>query len=418
MHQAQELFEPGEYLQGAGRPGYFSILARPGGRMRQQSHELRLLPEVVSAADPDIDTWITQAIFARANRRAVSLRDVGLLFVDLDTYRSEAMAGKTPEELTTRLLLFCGQEGIPAPSIVLYSGRGLQAKWLLSEALGPVSLHEWNQTQLALVRLLEPFSSDMNAKDISRVLRLDRTVNTKSGERCRVVHVTGIEACPARYDFEELRALLVGQDQAEAPREERRRSVDRPPLAMVAPELTLRRLNWYRLYDLRDLWRRRGGVPVGHRETTLFWELTFLLHAEPGKVSDLWKEAEVLAAEIDPGGSFYRRSDLSTLYRKAKEARAGQVVEFGGRTYPPLYTPRNTTLMEVFRITPDEERELRTIISQVEKVRRRREKRRAEGVRPRSEYEELALSSTRPWEALEISRATWYRIRGRDLPPS
>ena len=75
------------------------------------------------------------------------------------------------------------------------------------------------------------------------MLRLERTVNTKSGEIARVTHVAG--RCgegPANYDFNELAEVLVGQVVATAPGEERRRAVDRPLLAM--PGLVLRRLNW------------------------------------------------------------------------------------------------------------------------------------------------------------------------------
>ena len=144
MAAEQELFEPGEYLQPSGRPGYFSVLAKPSGRVRQDSYELQHLPTVIEALNPDSDAWITQAVFKEANRRAVNLRDVGVLFVDLDTYRCTGLAGKTPEEQVALLLMFCGQEGLPEPSIVLFSGRGLQVKWLLSEAVEPVALFEWN----------------------------------------------------------------------------------------------------------------------------------------------------------------------------------------------------------------------------------------------------------------------------------
>ena len=65
--------------------------------------------------------------------------------------------------------------------------------------MGAVSLPDWNRVQLALVNLLEPFAADQNAKDISRVLRLDRTTNTKSGEKCRIVYTSsGTEKALAR----------------------------------------------------------------------------------------------------------------------------------------------------------------------------------------------------------------------------
>jgi len=398
-----ELFEPGEYLQSIGRPGYFSVLAKPYGKTRQSSFELVQLPAVVGALDPEHDTWITQAVFNGPNRRAVNLRDVGVLFVDLDTYRSKGLVDKTPEELTALLLIYCSQEGIPIPSIVLFSGRGLQAKWLLSEAVDPVGLLEWNQAQLALVKLLEPFAADMASKDVSRVLRVDQTTNTKSGERCRVVHVTGgVENCPARYDFQELREILVGEVMAVAPVEVRRKAADRPVLALPR-EMNFKRLNWYRLYDIRDLWKLRGDVPEGYRELTLFWELNFLLRADPCR--SIWQEAQSLAAQI--GKSWFdremRTSTLSTLYRKAQEVKNGVRVEYQGREYSPFYTPRNQTLIDLFEITPDEERDLRTIISQAESYRRKVEKRRAKGMKPR------VSRADKPWEAMGISRAWWYR---------
>ena len=148
--------------------------------------------------------------------------------------------------------------------------------------------------------------------------------------------------------------------------------------------MSFQRLNWFRLYDIRDLWNLRGGVPEGFRETTLFWELNFLLRAEPVRSNEIWKEAETLAANIDTAPGWYHNSDLSTVYRKAKELMNGAGIEYNGRKYPPLYTPRNQTLINIFQITADEEQKLRTIISSDERVRRQRERRRAAGVKPRT----------------------------------
>jgi len=397
MESALELFEPSEYLDKRG-PGYFSILAKMNGKTVQESYELQHLETVVGGLNPNIDTWISQATFTAPNRRAVNLYSVGLLFADLDTYNIPGLQQKKPEQISNLLILYCGDRGVPAPSIVLFSGRGLQAKWLLANALPPSRLYEWNHIQRKLVDLLNDFGSDHNAKDISRVLRLDRTVNTKSGERCRVVYVnSGVEAVPTRYDFEEIAELFPEPEPEERPKKTTAKVLTLPH------EMNLRRLNWYRLYDIRDLWKLRGGVPKGYRETTLFWELNFLLRADPGKTGDMWKEAQTLAAEIDDHNGFYRNSDLSTLYGKAKANKAGGTVLYKGKRHPPLYTPRNDTLINLFKITPDEEKNLRTIISKQEKYRRKVEKRRDQGMR------EQAYRYSRPWESLEISRRTFYR---------
>jgi hypothetical protein len=392
-NQAQ-LFEPGEYIDRK-RPGYFTLAAKPGGdgSWRQHSYPVEHLATVVNGVNPRIDSYVTQAVFDRSGTSIVDVRDTAVLFADLDTHEERRLAGKTPEELAAQLCAFCAEVGIPAPSVVLFSGRGLQAKWLLTSAIPRVDLHLWNQAERALVQLLAPFAADQGVVNINRVLRLDRTVNTKSGELCRVVYVTGgAEDCPARYDFEELRALLVNTQAETVPVEEKRQRKDRPPLALPQG-FGLMRLNWTRLEDLRTLWRLRGGVPKGRREVTLFWQLNFLLMAQPGKPVDIWRAAESLAREIS-SETFYtpgERGTLSTLYRKAKEAL-------------PIYTPRNAYLIDVFRITLEEERELRTIISAGEKYRRKVARRWAEG-RERRRVDR----SDKPWEALGISRATWYR---------
>ncbi len=395
-----ELYEPSAYIDQKG-PGYFAVFV-PSSRPRQKLYETILLVPVIEALDPTRDTYISQAIFTHRNRRVTNLMSVGLAFADLDTYRRIGLADKSPEEQTALLMGFCEQDGIPAPSITLFSGRGLQVKWLLDEALEKSRITEWNEVQLGLVKMLNPFAADINAKDASRVLRVVRTINTKSGEIVRVVHLSGVPDCPARYDFSELQRI-VRERFPQQPEKTSAKILQFP----VQKTWRDKKLSWDRLCDLQKLWEIRGPVPEGLRETSLFWQLNFLMLADP--VRDLWQEAQHLASQI--GSAWFtgevERSTFSTLYRKAQEARSGVRFEYQGRNYPPGYTPRSQTLIDIFRITSDEERQLKTIISSGEKVRRRREKRWSEGVQAQAE----SLSQVRPWEALGISRAWWYRLK-------
>src|SRR5262245_45634811 len=59
------------------------------------------------------------------------------------------------------------------------------------------------------------------------------------------------------------------------------------------------------------------------------------------------------------------------------------------------------------RVNSRARREIRQIRNKVAKERRRR----ALGMRPQSE----SLSQTRPWEALKMSRRSWYRMRAKNL---
>ncbi|MBD4685258.1 replication protein, partial [Xanthomonas citri pv. citri] len=106
-----------------GRTGFFSLLVAHGDDKRQASHKLTDMPAVLGLIDTGRDTWMTQAEFMRPNRRVVNLLRIGLLFADIDTYRQPWAAGRTPEQLAAAILYHCAQEGIPTPSLLVYSGR-------------------------------------------------------------------------------------------------------------------------------------------------------------------------------------------------------------------------------------------------------------------------------------------------------
>ena len=109
------------------RAGFFSILVNDQGEKKQSSHRLIEMPTVLELIDKTRDTWMTQAEFIRPNRRVVNLARIGLMFADLDTYREPWATGRTPEELAASVLYYCAQEGIPTHSMLIFSGRGIQA---------------------------------------------------------------------------------------------------------------------------------------------------------------------------------------------------------------------------------------------------------------------------------------------------
>ena len=85
-----------------------------------------------------------------------------------------------------------------------------------------------------------------------------------------------------------------------------------------------------------------------------------------------------------------RSAELKTVYAKMKDYLAGKTVEFNGRTYPALYTPTNDTLINVFGITNEEQKELKTIIDGTEHRRRQMAAIRQSGVMSRFDYEDRA----------------------------
>ena len=436
MAQAQlKMFTPldeANCYHDTSREGFFSLLLSPSphSEKRQASYRLSQMPVVLDRLDQSRDTWMSQAEFVAPNRRVVNLARIGLLFADLDTYRQPWSQGRSPERLAQDVLFFCRDEGIPPPSILVFSGRGIQAKWLLEGTLPRKALPRWNACQRHLVDRLAVAGADPAAKDASRVLRLVNTVNSKSGEVCRVVHVEpGPDGEPIRYNFEYLAETLLPVARWELEAAQKARQA-RQNLKLVQgyQKSNLRALNgrqlaWDRLEDLRLLAQLRGGVGEGERMLHLFWHLNFLLLSGATNSSLMYHEAATLARELDPSWN-YRSRELMTLYAKAKMYEAGEKIEFNGKQFAPLYTPKNATLISLFSITDAEQQRLGTLISKDMALERRQERdrkrdetrRRAAGAIDRATYEANALTRQKPWEALGMSRATWYRA-GKPMPP-
>ena len=197
----------------ADRPGFFSLLIKPSGLTpRQSSYRVDVLPQVLAALDPDIDSYMSQATFFRPNRRLVNLWHLPLCFVDLDTYGTKYSA-KDPEGLSLAVRQRMTDEGIPPPSLVVHSGRGLYLKWLLKSPLPQAALPRWNAVQRELVSRLVDFGADPKARDASRVLRLVATCNTKQPDpELRKVRVLWVEEAggePLLHDFERLAEAVL-----------------------------------------------------------------------------------------------------------------------------------------------------------------------------------------------------------------
>jgi hypothetical protein len=144
--------------------------------------------------------------------------------------------------------------------------------------------------------------------------------------------------------------------------------------------------------DLRKLALSRkiaNGALDGQRMLFLFWEVNFLMLSKAALPRLMYAEAAILARELDTSWS-YRSQELGTVYSKAVSYSQGKSVEFKGRLYPALYTPKNETLINLFEITSDEMAQMRTIIDTGEERRRHRlreeSRRREAGAAVRADY--------------------------------
>jgi hypothetical protein len=90
---------------------------------------------------------------------------------------------------------------------------------------------------------------------------------------------------------------------------------------------------------------------------------------------------------------------------------ADQLAQFLGVTYSQRRALGITTIGSI-----DITKRTRTLLRKRKKRRYNEQRRRAQGARPRTEYEENSLMRTKPWEAEGMSRRTWYRKRHGTSP--
>lgn len=449
----QDLFEPESYLKNHRGNAYFALLsATPGSSYkRQKSYPVSVMPEVIRALHSSyngLDSWISQAEFFAPTRRLVHVSRIGLLFADLDCYKV-GIEG-SPESTTNRLLRFCEKHVIPTPSIVVFSGRGLQVKWLLSTAIPQQAIPRWNALQQVLNDKLQAFGADTKALDASRVLRLVQTVNTKSNEIVRVVH----HDPSAVHDFDKLVSKMYtnwsGIDPAcdqhslvidgngnvifQLGNETRnslpiREWVDH---SQSKNTIGLRKflgfqLAWDRLADLRKIavmrTTKNGAVPDGQRDTFVFLAAVFLSQATQDQAR-IYDELKALSKEFVPHWTWEQvQNSASSALSRLKSHIKGEQIEFNGTVVSPRYAFRNETLISEkwLGISSVEETELQTIISTSEAKRRdairAKEKRLASGSVTRDQYlknHELRRTSAilmraqgKSWE--DIAKALDYK---------
>ena len=409
------------------QPGYVALLTR--GVNPQRCIPLRVLPQALAALDPGADAWLSQASFSTACRRKSRVARVRLLFSDLDTYNVADLRGKTVDELLEHLLMTCNEVDLPAPSRVVWSGRGLQVKWLLRVPVQARDVARWDRVQLEICRRLGSMGADRNARDVCRFLRVAGTVNSKSGQLARVVYEAKAldgAAGPGGlvvYDFDELADKLLPTPQA--PSEVKPKGIDLPmegcsDPGCAKPKHHPPRMKWRprdpkclaqdRLDDVRTLASIRGsreGLPPGFRDTFVYIGATLLAWLVPPAA--LESAIVDLASEFAPEWSATEvRSCACTVIALAHDAAAGRRVDYLGKQVDPRYKWTTAELVARLQVHPAEQKEMKTIFGKLEAKRRDAARQRVGRMKKHAEGSVRSLNQY-------LSAKATKRDRGRDL---
>jgi hypothetical protein len=359
------------------------VLARKDPRWRQRAYPVSKLADVLPELTGETDVYFAQGRFFGYKRLVAELAGISAAWSDMDFYKVPKLRDMHPLAVLEEALILLERAKIPAPSLAISTGRGLAILWL-HDPVPRQALPRWNLVQQRLHEALKPLGADAGAKDAARVLRLAGTVNGKSGTFVEALRPPGEvwefdrladEILPhTREEMAELRDLRV---QRAARRPERR-------LWTPGQGLTVATLWEARLTDLQMLLRLRWDreeLPPGHRDK---WMLVAgcgmaWLAANPEVMR---RELFALAREVGGWPEGETATRMQAVIGRAMRAEAGEKIVYGGVEVDPRYRLRTQTVQDWLEITAEEERHMKTLISQTQKARRRAEKRRREGATP------------------------------------
>lgn len=155
-----------------GRPGEQWITTRLPSEIvafvEKWDRENRGLFFCVSTLKPDSQPTAAGSLRCKAN-----CAELPRLFVDIDFERLQGEFKNPQAEVFRRL-----QEITPAPSTVNVSGGGLHAYWRLAAPIQPTG---FEAAEAALRRLTARIGGDPAVCEVSRLLRLPGSVNSKPG---------------------------------------------------------------------------------------------------------------------------------------------------------------------------------------------------------------------------------------------
>lgn len=376
------------------REGFFAIGVKSGRKkFEQHCFPLSQLPDVLEQYRAvNADVYVSQSEFWAPSREKKFLKRLTACFLDLDTYKQTELEGLPAESLCARVLDHCYQENIPEPSLVVFSGRGLQLKWCLTSPIPEAALERWEAVQETLGARFEWFCADTAAMCANQFLRVLGTVNQRSGNTVRLVHqattpTMGGSRLPNKlvgYDFDEFADTVLPVCRRDLGSPQRELTLVQPPAAKdsraPAGLLTSRGLAQRRFEDVMRLCESRGwfkqGAPDGQRDRVVFVCAALLAQAAPNPLF-FDREVERLAKLLAPCWSQARlRSCVSTVKKRLVAAMEGQLVSYKGASVDPRYRFRTNTLLKWMEVRDDEQRFMTTLIGPDER-RRRAAKRKA-----------------------------------------
>lgn len=314
-------------------------------------HEGQLtIPAVFEQSLTDCFAGLT--LYFKNWRCSSTVRWLPCCFVDLDCYRENL----TSEQALPHVFEICEAHGIPLPTEVTHTGRGLLARWQLDPVRAwPENVATWDAVQRKLCEFFTSLGADDGARDCARVSRPDGTVNSKSNQMVFTVKGSGDS-----YTMGEM-ALAMGVLYRPKRKHQRKRHRIKTSVGTLVPknpkQFTLSIEGLRRIQDLTELVNLRGTIEEGHRRN-------FLMFFTSAAMLTNWPEGTIREHVRQFNDGFKDSLSREEVNDAVKQAMAPRR---GGRPYKWS----SSRIAEQLGITREEEAYMATLVSEAEGDRRK-----------------------------------------------
>jgi len=234
-------------------------------------------------------------------------------------------------------------EALPQPSLLIDSGRGYHAYWLI-KSIPRSALPRWQAVQKETIKLCR---GDPMASDAARVLRLVGTMNSKNGNTCRM-----IAGNYHQWSFDDLAGeiLPLKRDELHSISANRARKKPQKTTSRFS-RVTL----WEaRLKELQALLDHRGNgkLPPGQRDSWLFFACVAMSWISPPTV--LRREFETLAQQVAGWSESESHTRMSSVFSRSEAAYKCEKSTWQNENIDMRYRIKSETIIECLGITDSE----------------------------------------------------------------
>jgi DNA-binding CsgD family transcriptional regulator len=367
-----------DHLYDESTDGYIQIIQLQNGKAIKIYNTVnKALRTIVEEVKGQEDFYISPNTYYKPKRSVSCIRQFRALYADLDV---EKFGRYEKSETIYMINDLVYQDKIPAPSMTIFSGRGIHLYWKIKNA--PYgAIQTWQELEDYIYSNLKQFGADVKATDGARVLRLPNTINSRSNAECKILSIDDdIEY--SMYDLREKyldykpKAYQLKIHQVKEAASKSKKCINNKFFNSYS-------LHYARIEDIKTLCELRDYEVEYHRNFILhcyaYWEGIYTRDPE-----------ELKNRVIELNNSFkkpLRQTEVDAVLRCIPKAiekfinyeqglNNGQTVRVSnGMKLRGGYWYKNETLIEKLEITSEEQKHMKTIIGTEEKYRRNNIKR-------------------------------------------